>query len=386
MDTDKLIQLSNKVKARMTAGGLNEEQTKTALILPFFMALGYDIFDDTEFIPEYTADFGVKQGEKVDYAICINGQPMALIERKKLGTQLSSDHISQLFRYYASTDSKIGILTNGDDYWFFADSIKKNQMDREPYLKIKLSNLDNKVLTSLECYDRKNIGSLNILEDVQSQRFRLQALEFIGRVHAGNLPSDFIDFLASRYSVNNLEKSKLAAIFNESYKQTVLSKPGDKVETVTVTVDKSEQKKEQEKLNRSKAEDLPIGVPILFNTGNLAFHKPSSICIKGVEYQINSLAEMITSTMSYIINNVICGDKDGLDKFRTGLVERPLSIKLYESMNEALNDSVRGIRNIPNTGLYISTAFDAKTMQSIIEKAIGIVGISNDEVKIVLIR
>lgn len=82
MDTNKIIQLSNKIKSKLNSVGLNEEQTKTAFIMPFFIALGYDVFDDTEFIPEYTADFGVKQGEKVDYAICINGQPIALVLRQ----------------------------------------------------------------------------------------------------------------------------------------------------------------------------------------------------------------------------------------------------------------------------------------------------------------
>ena len=62
---EKILNIHNKNK-------LNEEQTKTSLIMPMFVALGYDVFNIDEFVPEYTADFGTKQGEKVDYAICIN--------------------------------------------------------------------------------------------------------------------------------------------------------------------------------------------------------------------------------------------------------------------------------------------------------------------------
>ena len=40
-----------------------EEATKTSLIMPFFSLLGYDVFNPTEFIPEYTADVGIKKGE-----------------------------------------------------------------------------------------------------------------------------------------------------------------------------------------------------------------------------------------------------------------------------------------------------------------------------------
>ena len=46
-----------------------EEAAKHALVLPFIQALGYDVFDPGEVVPEYTADFGIRQNEKVDYAI-----------------------------------------------------------------------------------------------------------------------------------------------------------------------------------------------------------------------------------------------------------------------------------------------------------------------------
>jgi len=43
-----------------------EEATKTSLVMPFFNLLGYDVFNPMEFCPEYTADVGIKKGEKVD--------------------------------------------------------------------------------------------------------------------------------------------------------------------------------------------------------------------------------------------------------------------------------------------------------------------------------
>ena len=41
-----------------------EEATKMALILPFFQLLGYDVFNTSEFCPEYTADIGIKKVKK----------------------------------------------------------------------------------------------------------------------------------------------------------------------------------------------------------------------------------------------------------------------------------------------------------------------------------
>ena len=41
-----------------------EEATKTALIMPFIQALGYNVFDPTEVVPEYVADIGKKKERK----------------------------------------------------------------------------------------------------------------------------------------------------------------------------------------------------------------------------------------------------------------------------------------------------------------------------------
>ena len=71
-------------RAKETAESLqNEEATKMALIAPFIQSLGYDIFNPSEVMPEYSADFPeIKSGERVDYAILENGKPKILVEAK----------------------------------------------------------------------------------------------------------------------------------------------------------------------------------------------------------------------------------------------------------------------------------------------------------------
>ena len=56
-----------------------EEATKMSMIIPFFQLLGYDVFNPSEFCPEFTADVGIKKGEKVDYAILENDEPIILV-------------------------------------------------------------------------------------------------------------------------------------------------------------------------------------------------------------------------------------------------------------------------------------------------------------------
>lgn len=104
----------------------NEEQTKNAFIMPFFQILGYDVFNPLEFVPEFTADVGIKKGEKVDYAMVVDGEPQILIECKSINEKLTN-HDSQLFRYFGTTSSKFGILTNGQEYRFYTDLDEKKQ-------------------------------------------------------------------------------------------------------------------------------------------------------------------------------------------------------------------------------------------------------------------
>ncbi|GHU94607.1 hypothetical protein AGMMS49974_04340 [Deltaproteobacteria bacterium] len=67
-----LADRAQKVKGTLTT----EEATKTALILPFIMALGYDVFNPLEVMPEFIADVAGRRGEKVDYAIMQDGKPL----------------------------------------------------------------------------------------------------------------------------------------------------------------------------------------------------------------------------------------------------------------------------------------------------------------------
>lgn len=117
---------------------LTEEATKHSMVIPLLQILGYNVFDPTEVIPEFVADLGIKKGEKVDYAIIINNEPLILIEAKHCDVTLDP-HTSQLVRYFTTTKAKFAILTNGIQYQFFTDLDDKNLMDERPFLTINLT-------------------------------------------------------------------------------------------------------------------------------------------------------------------------------------------------------------------------------------------------------
>ncbi len=146
---ERLTALAAKV--RQQRGQIDtEEATKNAFIMPFISTiLGYDVFNPLEVVPEFTADVGVKKGEKIDYAIMHGGMVQILIECKKSKEPLKIEHASQLYRYFAVTNARIAILTNGEVYEFFTDLDAPNRMDAKPFLVLDLNDIDETLIPEL---------------------------------------------------------------------------------------------------------------------------------------------------------------------------------------------------------------------------------------------
>lgn len=168
--TEKITQFSKRVeniKNTLTT----EEATKTSLVLPFFHLLGYDVFNPLEFVPEYTADTGTKKGEKVDYAIMRNNEPIIIIEVKPANIELNTKHLNQLFRYFTVTKARFGILTNGIIYRFFSDLEENNKMDLMPFLEINLLNLKSHSIVELAKFKKESFNMKGILNSASELKY-----------------------------------------------------------------------------------------------------------------------------------------------------------------------------------------------------------------------
>ena len=136
----------------------NEEMTKTAFVMPFINLLGYDVSDPTEVVPEFTADFGAKQGEKVDYAIFKDDVVIMIVECKKFGTDLSDTHTAQLFRYFSVTHARIAVLTDGALYRFYTDLERSNIMDNKPFLEFNMLDIQDPLVNELERFTKPDFN------------------------------------------------------------------------------------------------------------------------------------------------------------------------------------------------------------------------------------
>src|SRR5690606_23518653 len=153
-----------------------EEAAKNAFVMPFISTvLGYDVFDPLEVVPEFTADVGVKKGEKVDYAIMRDGEVQMLVECKQANGPLKVEHASQLYRYFAVTNARIAVLTNGVVYQFYTDLEKPNQMDSRPFLVLDLLDVDETLIPELRKLSKDAF-------DLDSVISAAEKLKYIGEI------------------------------------------------------------------------------------------------------------------------------------------------------------------------------------------------------------
>ena len=208
---------------------ITEEATKTSYILPLLNILGYDIFDPTIVVPEFTADIGKKKNEKVDYAIMVEDKPLILIEAKSHTEDLDR-HKTQLERYFTVTESKFAILTNGIEYRFFSDLEKPNVMDKNPFLTINLLELKQRDIKELEKFKADNFNIDNIL-NMAGKRKYINAIKKIMKEEMKEPTDNFVKLFASRITDKHLRQNIIEEFrgyvkqaFNEAFNDLVADK------------------------------------------------------------------------------------------------------------------------------------------------------------------
>lgn len=197
---------------------LTEETTKMSMVIPFFQLLGYDVFNPLEFCPEYTADVGIKKGEKVDYAIIINGEPSILIECKSC-TEVLDKHSSQLFRYFGTSPAKFGILTNGLIYRFYTDLDEANKMDLTPFLEFDIENIKESLVSSLKKFCKEEFDQDSIFSIASELKYTNQIKNWLNK-ELENPSDDFVKLaLSSVYEGQKTQKviDKFKGIVKRSY-------------------------------------------------------------------------------------------------------------------------------------------------------------------------
>lgn len=195
--TENVYEIAKKV--RDSKGRIDtEEATKNAFVMPFIAkVLGYDVFNPSEVVPEFTADVGTKRGEKIDYAVMQAGEVRILIECKKVGEPLSINHASQLFRYFATTSARIAMLTNGQEYQVYTDGDAPNRMDEKPFLVFDLLNIDTTLVPELQKLSKEAFDLDSVINSAEELKYIGMIKRVIG-AEAKEPSNDWLRFFIAK--------------------------------------------------------------------------------------------------------------------------------------------------------------------------------------------
>ena len=266
---DIILQLSERV-GKLKDSLSTEEATKTALVLPFIQALGYDVFNPIEVVPEYTCDIGTKKGEKIDYAIILDGKPIILIECKHCKEDLTI-HEGQLLRYFHVSHSKFGILTNGVSFRFYTDIDTPNKMDEKPFLDINMLDLRENQVEELKKFHKSYFNVESILESASELKYTSELKNLFAKEFVSPSP-DFVKYFA-RQIYDGLITAKVLDVFTELTKKSLNSYLTDRIterlKSAIKTQEKDNEQKDEVLPQTATTQQLPDGVIYMSEDGKI---------------------------------------------------------------------------------------------------------------------
>lgn len=219
---EKVEQLKDKIQT--------EESTKHAFTLPFINILGYDAFNPTEVVPEFTADLGLKKGEKVDYAIFQNGTPILIIECKNWKQDLDV-HNSQLFRYFHVSKTRFALLTNGIIYRFYTDLEETNKMDKKPFLEFDITNLKENTVKEIEKFHKSKFDVSKIVDNASNLKYTREVKSLIAQ-ELQTPSQEFIRLFANKIYNGRLTSNvmvEFTEIVSKAFSQIISDKVNDRL-------------------------------------------------------------------------------------------------------------------------------------------------------------
>lgn len=190
MDFKDEIKLLGERVVKLKDQIATEEATKNAFIMPFLKALGYDVFNPLEVVPEYVTDIGTKKGEKIDYAIFDKNNPIILVECKHWAQNLNL-HDGQILRYFHVSKAKFGILTNGIVYRFYTDLVEPNKMDEKPFLEFNVSEIKDNQIDELKKFHKSYFDAESIMNTASELKYSNELKHLIQQELANPTP-DFV--------------------------------------------------------------------------------------------------------------------------------------------------------------------------------------------------
>lgn len=217
---DQILQLAERIQKQKDSIA-TEEATKTAFIMPMIAALGYDVFNPFEVIPELDCDLIKKKGEKIDYAIMKDESPIILIECKHCKQDLNL-HDTQLQKYFVASKARFGVLTNGIEYRFYTDLEKINIMDEKPFLIVDMLELSEADIEQLKKFHKSYYNEEDVLSTANELKYTTEIKSILNNEFSSPTP-EFVRFFARQAYTSGQITYKVIDMFTPLVKKSISS-------------------------------------------------------------------------------------------------------------------------------------------------------------------
>lgn len=248
---DRVIKLKEQIQT--------EEATKNAFIMPFLQALGYDVFNPLEVVPEYVTDIGTKKGEKIDYAIFKDGTPTILVECKHWAQNLNL-HDGQLLRYFHVSKAKFGLLTNGITYRFYSDLVETNKMDEKPFLEFNIHEIKDNQVEELKKFHKTIFDAESITNTASELKYTNELKQLLQQELSMPSP-DFVKYFAKQVYPGFITAKVLDQFTNltkKSIQQHISDLITERLKTALTKEDEKTKEQEQIQEEQAKAEESKV--------------------------------------------------------------------------------------------------------------------------------
>lgn len=139
MDEEEIVEYVDEAQSILEQSPqMDEANTKAAILRDFLDLLGWEIPTNTQL--EYSVKVGTRN-YRVDYALLLEGAPVAFFEAKGVDTAITEDHREQLATYMKNENVNWGIISNGERYQFLRREVVDSNVSVHILANIELAQL-----------------------------------------------------------------------------------------------------------------------------------------------------------------------------------------------------------------------------------------------------
>ena len=174
--TETIARAVEQIKSTGLLRSLDESATKQGLVLRLLYLAGWNTFDVSEVVPEYTVG-----NRRVDFALRPGTANAVFIEVKRPGENLES-HQQQLLEYCFQEGTELATLTNGRTWWLYLP-LQRGNWDQRRFLTIDLESQDPAIIEQrfMEYLSQEKVISGRAVSDAENSVRSQQRAEIIDK-------------------------------------------------------------------------------------------------------------------------------------------------------------------------------------------------------------